>query len=390
MTILKMEKIEELQPEDLFLVYCVDKNIKIRTEIEAILKTEILSWSKILNKIPGNAISYEALLNGIHFVPKTKIRLLRDLAEKNEGRRKKWIKLSGFISDVLRENDIEHLFLKVPNHSLSLPSDVDVFVPEQEITKIAKILKQCGFKIHRYRTAYFRNFCAFNFNIFSEISPELIPLDFYTKFAVGVFEIGETSNVMESCASRRVAEFDEINLSIPSPEYELLFTSVHVAAHRHVRLTEFIHGLNLLYRYGKIMNWNQVFKIAERSRIAIPLLYYLLALNKYASTFYSQEALTEKIKRWITTRIYRSYPSQISYGIIRNQKLSFPLKVPYSVTPTLFPFLLIKNCKNKEAFHDWFNVMLVTYIREIFKDDVVYNVGSKLLGLFRSIRKSEN
>jgi len=390
MTILKMEKIEAIQPEDLFLVYCVDKNIKIRTEIEAILKTEILSWSKILNKIPDNATSYEALLNGIHFVPETKTEILRGLAKKNEARRKKWMKLSSFISDILRENDIKHLFLKVPYFSLSLPSDIDVFIREEEATKISKVLKQYGFKTQRFRRFYSHNFSAFNFSIFSEISPEVIPVDFYKEFAVSVFKIGESNRAMESCVSRRVSEFDNINLYAPSPEYELLFTSVHIARHRHVRLTEFIHGLNLLYRYGKVMDWDQVFEIAERSQVTVPLVYYLLTLNKYALTFYLKEVLTEKIERWITTRVYGSYPLQITYRIAWNQKLSFPLKVPYSVAPTLFPFLLIKNCKNKEAFHDWFNVMLVIYITELFKDDVVYNVGSKLLGLFRSIRKSEN
>lgn len=220
--------------------------------------------------------------------------------------RHSWLSFARHVHDILRKNNIEHIFIKNFLHPYKF-GDIDILVNGNNINKIDRIFLELDF--NKVSPGYpsplsKREFLKNGFLV-----------EFYPKLSWrGIY-------VLDNDAAFKNTKYDiELGLPILLPEYEVYVIATHSFSHMMYSKEDIENCLYHISNSRKF-NWDILYNLAEEYGTKVPLYFLLSAL----SIFYNY-----KIPEIFIDDLYRKI-----YKVCTKQKI--PIIVPKKYRRIIFP-----------------------------------------------------
>lgn len=249
----------------------------------------------------------------------------------------RWLKVFSFVSKLLNDNGVEHVFIKVlvDPYPSEKTNDIDILISDaSEERKALEVLGKHGFRFTKSR------FPNHPLKVVSWGAP---PIEIYPDT---IWSRRKVSNGGEIVAKRVLSDVKGIKAYLPPPDYSFYLIATHAFFHEEVSLVEVLNAISLISNSN--FSWSRVYKLA-RDFGTIDSVYFFLraitlesdSLDKDILSTFSRHKVCRFVDIWFE----------------RHPNPTFPLKIPtwlgcfvtcFSHTPTLIGKITVK-----ELFFDF-------------------------------------
>jgi hypothetical protein len=262
--------------------------------------------------------------------------------DENGKKDENWFKTFSSISDLFRNNNIEHVFIKLFIKPFTPMSDVDVLIsnPFEELRAL-KLLQEKNFRFFRPRLLGhpLKIMCEKENDPIVDIYPDVV----WIRKKVG--------NGRDVVARKILSNIEGVEAYIPSPEDAFYMIATHAHNHLRIRSAEVLNCVSIISETQKF-SWDYIFNISANYGTLDAIYLFLKTLN-----FESDILDKDVLEIFSKARICNVIDSWID-----RQGIKFPLEIPtwlgcvYSSfyhTPKLFG-----KAKISEIVYDFFTSYL--------------------------------
>jgi len=241
----------------------------------------------------------------------------------------------------------KYIVVKFLRGAPSLMQDLDIMINDLNIVaKITHLLRTRGF--YEYRPKY----------LFSNphkigLCKENIPfqIDFYLDC---LWRRRRICNIDHLISSKIVEKYNDINVPVPRPEYDLYIVGVHGYHNMKITLAEIMQGIYILDAYSKKFDPVLLWEVSKVYNTIDASYFYLKSIKEFIK--FATKILRIDISRieenldpildifeekYLICRKIRSYLESL-YLKAYKKYIVFPVKVPLSIFRILTPFNFVK------------------------------------------------
>jgi hypothetical protein len=280
------------------------------------LNIRIQEIYKIINKLKNNNFSSEILLQYIEYVSNSEIRkLIEKTSAIDNHYRNAWFSQFLYISSLFKEFNINHVFIKIlKDVPYVVMGDIDVLTGSLlDYWKAVICLLSKGYIIGNYGIILDH---SLKIAAYLSTAYPKITIDFYPDVISNRRKIvGDKEIIMNR---KTIDSFNNITFYAPSPEDSIYIIAVHGYSHLKFRLAEIMRGACIVTK--KNFDWDYLYNLGDEYGTLDALYLYLNMINLLRKHVYGEGSdfldvekyekhwINLKIKRWIKSLSYITYP----------------------------------------------------------------------------------
>jgi hypothetical protein len=337
---------------DQILVAASDDSLQERYELSII----DIEPRMLVRKFRANKISAERLERVSAELKTEDKKIILEQINSDRTFRDEWFRLLEYVSQALKENDVNYVLIKFLVYSHAMMTDFDLLTlnPQEEL-KAINLLSEKGFAFFQFRLL------AHPLKILARKqeneSKADIDLDFYPAPMWIRKKVADNSLIF---SRRKSISIKGTEIYVPSPEDDLYLVGTHAFAHLSFTLAEILHGVKTITDHPRF-DWDYLYNLARNYGCLDSIYLYLRILNTYCSKYYDDSVVDASIfflyERFRVCKKIKSWLEQTCSDCIR-----FPIRVPLRIGSFNSSFYHCKTLYGHVSFSALVNDFLTHYL----------------------------